>query len=164
MQREIGMNRENMNKNTVNLLSKAKQSKAKPKIVSLINNSFKIVLLILLFSISCKSKQKPEEKYNGIIPQGFSGKYILINDGNQYFETTSSNAIIGSDKNYRKGVLPLVLEGTNDYAESINGKAITYREVLGEDRYYRYRFYTNRKDKKRTLDLGDNLSSVWWNS
>ena len=26
MQREIGMNRENMNKNTVNLLSKAKQS------------------------------------------------------------------------------------------------------------------------------------------
>ena len=28
MQREIGMNRENMNKNTVNLLSKAKQSKA----------------------------------------------------------------------------------------------------------------------------------------
>ena len=141
-----------------------KQSKAKPKIVSLINNSFKIVLLILLFSISCKSKQKPEEKYNGIIPQGFSGKYILINDGNKYFETTSSNAIIGSDKNERKGVLPLVLVGTNDNGDSINGKAITYREDLSEDSYYRYSFYTNWKDKKRTLELGHTGSSGWFNS
>ena len=38
MQREIGMNYENMNKNTVILLSKAKQSKAKPLLYLLTNN------------------------------------------------------------------------------------------------------------------------------
>ncbi|TXJ32414.1 hypothetical protein EPJ69_06030 [Brachyspira aalborgi] len=139
--------------------SKAKQSKAKPKIVSLINNSFKIVLLILLFSISCKSKQKPEEKYNGIIPQGFSGKYIYGNNNrDNYFETTSSNAIIGSPKAIRQGVLPLVLVGTNDYWDSINGKEITYRDLV-EYSGYRYSFYTN-KNSKRTLNVW-NPASLW---
>ena len=147
--------------------SKAKQSKAKPKIVSLINNSFKIVLLILLFSISCKSKQKPEEKYNSIIPKGFSGKYILPKsdgsfDYNKYFETTSSNAIIGSPKNAeRKGVIPLVLVGTNDYRDSINGKAITYNEDLGKAPDYSYSFFTNT-DSKRQLTFGSLHSAGWW--
>ena len=136
-------------------------SKAKPKIVFLINNSFKIVLLILLFSISCKSKQKPEEKYNSIIPQGFSGKYILINDGNKYFETTSSNAIIGSPKATRTGVIPLVLVGTNYNKYSINGKAITYNEDLGKAPDYSYSFYTN-KDSKRTLSFSSLHSAGWW--
>ena len=135
-----------------------KQSKAKPKIVSLINNSFKIVLLILLFSISCKSKQKPEEKYNSIIPKGFSGKYIY---NNNYFETTSSNAIIGSPKNERKGVIPLVLVGTNDYRDSINGKAITYNEDLGKAPDYSYSFFTNT-DSKRQLTFGSLHSAGWW--
>ena len=54
--------------------------------------------------------------------------------------------------------------GTNDNGDSINGKAITYNEDLGKAPDYSYSFYTNRKDKKRTLDLGDNLSSVWWNT
>ena len=137
-----------------------KQSKAKPKIVSLINNSFKIVLLILLFSISCKSKQKPEEKYNGIIPKGFSGKYIYENNNrDNYFETTSSNAIIGSPKAIRQGVLPLVLVGTNDNGDSINGKEITYRDLV-EYYGYRYRFYTNKNDSKRTLNVW-NPASLW---
>ena len=133
-------------------------SKAKPKIVSLINNSFKIVSLILLFSIRCKSKQKPEEKYNGIIPKGFSGKYIY---NNNYFETTSSNAIIGSPKATRTGVIPLVLVGTNYNKYSINGKAITYNEDLGKAPDYSYSFYTN-KDSKRTLSFSSLHSAGWW--
>ena len=147
--------------------SKAKQSKAKPKIVSLINNSFKIVLLILLFSISCKSKQKPEEKYNGIIPKGFSGKYILPkNDGsfnyNDYFETTSSNAIIGSPKVIRQGVIPIVLKDSNfSHNDSINGKSIMYFEdYLGKNPEFSFIFFTN-KDSKRTLIFQSLLSGGW---
>ena len=119
-------------------------------------------MLILLFSISCKSKQKPEEKYNGIIPQGFSGKYIYDNNNrDNYFETTSSNAIIGSPKAIRQGVLPLVLVGTNDNGFSINGKAITYNEDLGKAPDYSYSFYTN-KDSKRTLSFSSLHSAGWW--
>lgn len=54
--------------------------------------------------------------------------------------------------------------GTNDYRDSINGKAITYREDLGKDNYYRYSFYTNSRDKKRTLALRHTQSTGWWNS
>ena len=138
-----------------------KQSKAKPKIVSLINNSFKIVLLILLFSISCKSKQKPEEKYNSIIPKGFSGKYIYTSD--YYFETTSSNAIIGSPKNAdRQGVIPIVLKDSNfSHNDSINGKSIMYFEdYLGKNPEFSFIFFTN-KDSKRTLIFQSLLSGGW---
>ena len=53
--------------------------------------------------------------------------------------------------------------GTNDYRDSINGKAITYREDLDKDNYYRYSFYTNRHDLKRTLFLGYTQSTGWAN-
>ena len=49
--------------------------------------------------------------------------------------------------------------GTNDYRDSINGKAITYREDL--DNVYRYRFYTNKDDLKRTLFLAQTASGGW---
>ena len=48
--------------------------------------------------------------------------------------------------------------GTNDNGDSINGKAITYREDL--DNGYRYRFYTNKNDSKRTLNVW-NPASLW---
>lgn len=49
--------------------------------------------------------------------------------------------------------------GTNDYRDSINGKAITYRE--DSDNGYRYRFYTNKDDLKRTLFLAHTASGGW---
>ena len=51
--------------------------------------------------------------------------------------------------------------GTNDNGFSINGKAITYREDLGKDNGYRYKFYTNKNDLKRTLVLGLTDSAGW---
>ena len=59
----------------------------------------------------------------------------------------------------RQGVLPLVLDGTNDYRDSINGKAITYRDLV-EYYGYRYSFYTNKNDSKRTLNVW-NPASLW---
>lgn len=50
--------------------------------------------------------------------------------------------------------------GTSDNPLSINGKAITYREDLGKDNYYRYGFYTN-EDSKRALRV-ESLSYPFW--
>ena len=54
--------------------------------------------------------------------------------------------------------------GTNDYRDSINGKAITYNEDLGKAPDYSYSFYTNKDSKKRTLDMRYTGHSTWWNS
>ncbi len=53
--------------------------------------------------------------------------------------------------------------GTNDNGDSINGKAITYREDL-KDNEWNYIFYTNKDDSKRTLDLRYTGSGSWRNS
>ncbi len=50
--------------------------------------------------------------------------------------------------------------GTSDYWSSINGKQITYREDLDKDNGWRYSFYTNKNDSKRTLNMW-NPASFW---
>lgn len=51
--------------------------------------------------------------------------------------------------------------GTNDYRDSINGKAITYNEDLSKAPDYSYSFFTNT-DSKRQLTFGSLHSAGWW--
>ena len=91
------------NKNYCKFVSQVKSSQVKSsaKIVSLINNSFKIfliALLILLFSISCKPKQDPndgedsEYSKDGLIPKAYWGTYYKTT-GENITATVSSEAI-----------------------------------------------------------------------
>ena len=97
-----------LDKTAVNSLFNSIQFNSIPKIVSLI---------VLLFSISCKSKYASTEE--GIIPKEYSGKYISFDNNSYnydyYYETTSSNCIIDV---YGSGsrIIPIVFDSiVNDY-------------------------------------------------
>ena len=137
---------------------KSSQVKSSPKIVYLINNSFKIFLISLLFSICCKPKQEPtEEIYNGLIPKEFSGKYIRWNGAEyineDYFETTSSNTIISGTSlaTAGKGIIPISHRTTTS-------SRITYDALNNNNDCFI--FYTNNQSK-RELILGSRASSGW---
>ena len=112
----------NLNKTSVNSLFDSI-----PKIISLI-----ALLLILLFSISCKSEplNPTEETYNSLIPKEYSGKYIYNASGNynynDYFETTSSNCII---HRYISGdivIMPIVLKENAIYYDGDFPKVFSF--------------------------------------
>ena len=130
-----------------------------PKIVSLI-----ALLFILLFSISCKSKQEPTE---AVIPQEYSGKYILsYGDGNYnsdfYYKTTSSNCIISSEK-YNNGAIsyyitPIVFKYTDFYyAPSL----IVYNVYSDKYGGNFYSFSTNEQSQRK-LTLTHSGGYDWW--
>ena len=146
---------------------KSSQVKASAKIVSL------IALFILLFSISCKPKQNPDEPpEEPLIPKAYQGKYIGVGKNlypkkddvynyNFYYETTSSNYIINST--YSSLSMYIFLKDANaDYSPSINGKAILYYEDVDKPTREFY-FFTNR-DYKRILIAASTISLGAWDA
>ena len=86
-----------------------------------------------------------------MIPKEYLGRYLLYGSRNDYFETTSSNAIISSTSAVENKTYFIVLDDTNfSYHYSDNGKAIRYKATNHEPNYY-FLFFTNRTSQRAAV-------------
>ena len=122
-----------------------------------------VLLFLLLFSISCKSKQEPTE---AVIPQEYSGKYILsYGDGNYnsdfYYKTTSSNCIISSEK-YNNGTRSYHTTPIFLYSIDSNDYSYEYHQDTKAPYYSIYVFFTNGQSQREITLTQTGTYDLWW--